>query len=341
MPVSKSHKAKPPAASEQALDVFFYEAFQEEEEALRCALERTGIRAGFSKGAIQELDAGQPKAPLISIRTQSLIPEDWAGRISGILTRSTGYDHVLGYRRRTGNDVPCGYLPLYCNRAVAEHAMLLWMALMRKLPRQIEHFQSFNRDGLTGVESCGKVLLVVGVGHIGSEVARIGQGLGMRVRGVDVVKRYPDVDYVTLGEGLADADVIVCAMSLTTTNRGFFSHGRLKGLRPGTIFVNVARGELSPSIDLLRLLDDGVLGGVGLDVFDHEIDLASTLRSAKPVCDPETKAALELARRDNVILTPHNAFNTAEAVERKALHSIRQIERFIAQGDFLWSVPLE
>lgn len=340
MPVSKLSKARS-AALEQALDVFFYEAFQEEQAALRRALEGTAIRAGFSKAAIQELEFCPAPAPLISIRTQSLIPEDWAGRISGILTRSTGYDHVLDYRLRTGRDMPCGYLPLYCNRAVAEASMLLWMALMRKLPRQIEHFQAFNRDGLTGGECAGKTLLVVGVGHIGSEVARIGKGLGMRVLGVDIVQKHPDIDYVTLEVGLAAADVIVCAMNLTPSNHGFFRYECMKAAKTGAIFVNIARGELSPSTDLKRLLDEGILSGVGLDVFDHEIDLATALRGAKTVSHPETKALLELSRRDNVILTPHNAFNTAEAVERKALHSIRQIERFVARGSFLWPVPSE
>jgi len=323
------------------MDVFFYEAFQEEEAALRLMLKDSRIKAGFSPATIQESGELSVPAPLISIRTQSLIPVDWAGRISGILTRSTGYDHVLDYRRRAGADVPCGYLPLYCNRAVAEAAMLLWMALMRKLPLQIKHFQTFNRDGLTGSECAGKTLLVAGVGHIGSEVARIGKGLGMQVLGVDIVMKHPDVEYVTLEAGLAAADVIVCAMNLTAANHGFFGYECLKVAQKGAVFVNIARGELSPAADLLRLLDEGRLGGIGLDVFDHETCLADALRSGRPARRPEAGAALELARRDNAILTPHNAFNTAEAVVRKALHSIRQIEHFMKQGGFLWPVPPE
>ena len=64
--------------------------------------------------------------------------------------------------------------------------MLMWMALLRKLPQQIQNFATFYRDGITGSECQGKTLLVVGVGNIGSEVARIGQGLGMNVLGVDI-----------------------------------------------------------------------------------------------------------------------------------------------------------
>ena len=65
--------------------------------------------------------------------------------------------------------------------------MLLWMALLRKLPAQMQHFTSFNRDDLTGSECAGKKLLVVGVGNIGSEIVKLGLGLGMAVRGVDLI----------------------------------------------------------------------------------------------------------------------------------------------------------
>jgi phosphoglycerate dehydrogenase-like enzyme len=68
--------------------------------------------------------------------------------------------------------------------------MLLMMALLRKLPRQIEQFSHFERNGLTGAECLNKNLLVVGVGRIGSEIVRIGQGLGMNVTGVDIVRRF-------------------------------------------------------------------------------------------------------------------------------------------------------
>lgn len=321
------------------MDVFFYEAFEEEQAALLRYLQDTPIKPGFSAQTIQELGESHPRAALISIRTQSVIPEAWAGLVSGILTRSTGYDHLLAYCHKTGTDVPCGYLPLYCNRGVAEAAMLLWMALLRKLPRQMEQFSTFQRDGLTGAECAGKTLLVVGVGHIGYEVVRIGRGLDMQVLGVDLVRKHADVRYVALEQGLGAADVIVCAMNLTASNHGFFNYDRLRYAKPGVIFVNIARGELAPPADLLRLLDGGHLAGVGLDVFDSESRLAVSLRSSKPDLEPGINATLELARRADVILTPHNAFNTAEAVERKAEHSLRQIEHFLMHGRFLWPIP--
>jgi D-lactate dehydrogenase len=322
------------------VDVFFYEAFEEETAALKRHL-GTRIKAGFDSGTIQETGSDSPRARVVSIRTQSVIPQAWAGSIDGILTRSSGYDHVEAYLKGCGMFIPCGYLPRYCRRAVAEQAAMLWLALLRKLPDQMASFSRFNRDGLTGSECEGGRLLVVGVGNIGLEVVRIGRSLGMEVLGVDIVQRHESVSYVSIDEGLRLADVVICAMNLTDDNRGYFDHDLLKTAKPGMIFVNIARGELSPSAGLARLLDEGVLGGVGLDVYNQESLLAGHLRDGCAAEDGEVRATLELARRPNVILTPHNAFNTREAVENKAVQSVQQVRCFLAEGRFKWPVPLQ
>ena len=319
-------------------DVFFFEAFDEEAEALKSLLP-AAIDAGFSSATIQESQCGEPPAALISIRTQSDIPPGWAESLQAILSRSTGYDHLAAYRVETGTRAALGYLPLYCARAVAEQAMLLWMALLRKLPLQTRLFENFHRDGLTGAECEGKNLLVVGVGNIGRDIVRIGGGLGMSVSCVDIVERHPGLNYVTLAAGLPSADVVVCAMNLTDRNRGYFSYDTLAQCKPGAVFINVARGEFVSSVDLLRLLDEEKLGGVGLDVYRDENILAGGLRSGLSTTSDESRAVMEMFRRSDVVLTPHNAFNTAESVWRKAEQSIEQIEAFRASGSFKWPVP--
>ena len=319
-------------------DVFFYEAFAEERSALERHLP-SGIRAAFCPLTIQETADEAPPAGIISIRTQSAIPRGWLRNLRGILTRSTGYDHLERLCARMETELPLGYLPLYCSRAVAEQAALMWMALLRRLPRQVLSFDTFSRDGLTGAECARRTLLVVGVGNIGSEVARIGEGLDMQVFGVDIAPGRSDIPYVAIEEGLRRAHVIVCAMNLTPENRGYFDYQRLKKAREGAIFVNIARGELSPADDLLRLLTEGHLGGVALDVYEHEDLLGACLRSQGECSDVVLAATLKLAGQDNVILTPHNAFNTAEAVEKKARQSIRQIESLLTRGEFLWPLP--
>ncbi len=324
--------------SSSPCDVFFFEAFQEEEAALRRALP-VGVRAAFSWKTIQEYQAPAPPARIISIRTQSAIPPSWARDLAGILTRSTGFDHLTAYRAATGVPVPCGYLPLYCNRAVAEQALLLWLALLRNLPQQLAQLHTFHRDGITGGECAGKTLTVVGVGNIGHEIVKIGDGLGMRVLGVDLVQRHADVHYVAPATGIAAADILVCAMNLTATNHNYFCYEVLRAARRGVLFINIARGEFSPATDLLRLLDEGQLGGVGLDVYNHEKELAVALRTKAASNDTEVCATLALAQRPHVLLTPHNAFNTHESVARKAAQSMQQLQQFLTTGAFLWPLP--
>ncbi|HVN71919.1 MAG TPA: NAD(P)-dependent oxidoreductase [Desulfomonilia bacterium] len=321
------------------MDVIFYEVFEEEEEALRRYLPE-GMDAGFMKETIQESGHGSPPSPLISMRTQSSIPQGWVPDIKAVLTRSTGFDHVVSYLTASGALIKAGYLPLYCSRAVAEQALLLWLGLMRKITSQIAHLPHFNRDGLTGMECAGRTLAVAGVGNIGSEICRIGEALGMEVMGVDIVERHPSIRYVSIEEAIIKADVICCAMNLTGRNKGYFTYDLLKRAKPGAIFVNVARGELAPADDLLKLLDERHLGGVGLDVYENEADLAAALRSGAAMNDPAMRAVLDLMNRENAILTPHNAFNTRESVERKASMSIFQIENFLKYGEFIWKVPL-
>lgn len=319
-------------------DVIFYEAFQEEQAAIQA--HAAGLfDALYTDKTIQEAGDMVPLAPIISIRTQSIIPLEWHDAVA-VLSRSAGYDHLTAYRHVTGNPgVPCGYLPLYCARAVAEQALLLWTALLRRLPQQIAQFDTFHRDGITGRECLGKTLLVVGVGHIGYEIAKIGKMLDMQVLGVDLVERYADIDYIHIDEGLPQADIVVCAMNLTADNRAYFNYERMISAKNTAIFVNIARGEMSPPHDLLRLLTENKLSGVGTDVYDRENEFAVMLRENRRCDDPDFEAIKALAMRSDTVLTPHNAFNTEEAVERKAGQSVEQIQHFLREQRFKWMIP--
>jgi len=319
-------------------DVYFYEAFDEERKAIRRYLP-DDIKAGFSDKTIQENGDDIPRANIISTRTQSVVPEAWLIRVNGFLSRSTGFDYFQSLKNKAGQSVHFGYLPLYCARAVAEQALLLWMALWRKLPQQTEQFKTFHRDGLTGQESRGKSLLVVGVGNIGYEVVQIGRGLDMIVKGVDIVRKHNNVDYVDFDEALPDADIIVSAMNLTPENTGYFHYERMKKTKPGALFINVARGEQSPPSGLKRLLDKNILSGIALDVYPFENELGTALRANAEVKNDELRIIKTLSGYPNVIFTPHNAFNTAESVERKAEQSVEQVRHFIEKGSFLWNVP--
>jgi len=147
------------------------------------------------------------------------------------------------------------------------------------------------------------------------------------------------VSYLRLKDGLAQADIIVCAMNLTADNVGYFHYELFKQAKPGVIFINIARGELSPIADLHRLLEEQRLGGVGLDVYEQETELAIALRQREIPQTPSAQLTMELSKYPNVILTPHNAFNTQEALARKSQHTVLQVHQFLAHGKFLWAVP--
>ena len=324
-------------------DAFFYEAFAEEAERLLHFAAEAGLRVGHASQTIQETGHQTPPAPVISLRTQSTLPAAWAPQLRGILSRSTGYDHLLAYQVAAGKACPpLGYLPLYCGRAVAEQAMLLWTALLRRLPRQLVQFGTFQRDNLSGRENPGKAMALFGVGNIGYEIWRIATALGLVVRGVDPVRRHADVAYASPREALAEADIIVCAMNLTDRNRGYFTREVFAQAKRKPILVNIARGEFTPALALEAALKDGLLSGVALDVYNEESTLAPALRTGnRSGLTDDNQALLRLRGRPDVLCTPHNAFNTLEAVERKSEQSIRTLLHFRETGQFLWPVPEE
>ena len=319
-------------------DVVFYEVFEEERRALKKFLDKN-VRARFSARTIQESGDRAAPARLISVRTQSRIPLEWADDFDGIFTRSQGYDHLLAYRQAAGKNVVCGHIDEYCSRAVAEQAVLAMVALWRKLKKQIISFEKFSRDGLTGLEYRGRRALVVGVGNVGAQIVDIVTGLRMEARGVDPRRTLEDFHYVSLKQGLAWADVIFCACALTDSTRNMMGYATLRDVKKGTIFINVARGEISPARDLERLMARGILGGVALDVFDGEDRLADCLRGGRRAGDEKIRVVLRLKKLDNVLLTPHNAFNTREALEEKARLSAKAVECFLRRRTFPALVP--
>lgn len=321
------------------IDVMFYEVFEEEEREIKERLP-TDIRAAFTARTVQEEGGRDLPSKLISIRTQSRIPPKWGHAMKGLLTRSQGYDHVLAFRRESGADIDCGYLENYCARAVAEQAALMMMALLRRLKKQEKNFMAFARDGLTGRECKGRRALVVGVGRIGREIVDIVRGLRMTVKGVDLVPAINDLEYVPLSEGIAWADVVFCALALTEQTEGMLDVRAFKKARQGSVFVNIARGEIAPLEGLKRLLDEGKIAGIGLDVYSQEGLLADSLRARKPANAPEGRMIMDLAGDDRVLLTPHNAFNTKEALEQKVSLTIESVVSYLRKGTFPYPVPI-
>jgi len=314
------------------LNINFYEVFKEEREALKKALP-SDVDVQYFSETIQELK-GHQSAPLISIRTQSHVPSDWDGKVKAILSRSQGYDHLLKIKETFKSDIALGYLGSYCSRAVAEHVITVMFGLLKKLKSQINHFDDFNRDHLTGVQCLDKNALVVGVGDIGSEIANLLKGIQMNVKGVDIDKKVSNLDYVSLALGIAWADVIICALPLTEQTRGMLNFELLKEAKPSAILINISRGEITPMNDLKRLISENLLAGLALDVYENEKQLANGLRSKEQGLDEIVEIVGQLKDKENVIFTPHNAFNTDESTKNKAKLSADAFKQFLSHQSF-------
>jgi len=322
------------------MDVAFYEVFEEEKRALKQFLP-AGIKAAFYSQTTQEKTGSAPPAPFISIRTHSKIPVHWSPHLKAVLTRSQGFDHLVTFRKAAGFEGSLGHLSNYCARAVAEHVLMSLMALWRKLDAQQNQFRSFKRDGLTGRQLADKKACVIGIGNIGSEIVELLKSVRMKVKGVDILKRSKRLEYVTLKEGVKWADVLVIAAALTPKTKRLLTYNILKDVKPGCTLINIARGEIAPIQDLKKLLEKGVLGAIALDIYEGEAELAGALRKGKRSATPAVQAVLALKGRENVLLTPHNAFNTKEALEEKARRSVEGIQAFLKQGKFPHEVPID
>ncbi|HET6434121.1 MAG TPA: phosphoglycerate dehydrogenase [Xanthomonadaceae bacterium] len=207
--------------------------------------------------------------------------------------------------------------------AAAEHALSLLFALARHVPRADAGMKAgqWPKAGLTGFELEGKTLGVIGLGRIGSTVARKAQGIGMEVIAHDpflppTAAGKGSVPLLPLADLLARADIVTLHVPRTRETTNLLSEERLRAMKPGAYLVNAARGGLLDEAALLRLLDAGHLAGAALDTFATE-----------PL--PESSP---LRAHERLILTPHLGASTGEAQQAVSTILARQVIDFVETG---------
>lgn len=258
-----------------------------------------------------------------------------------LVTMSTGFEHIDVAACKKRNIVACN-VPSYGEHTVAEHAIALLLALTKKIIPSVERTRKgdFSLDGLRGSDLHGKTMGIVGTGKIGKNAAKLARAFGMRVIAYD---RFPDnefagkegVSYVLFNDLLSDSDFISIHAPETKETYHMINVDNVRRIKPGCFLVNTARGSLIETEALLIGLKEGIFAGVGLDVLEEEYAIREEMELLHEHYHKnfDMKTLLEehvLLQMPNVIITPHNAFNTDEALMRILDTTVDNINAFLA-----------
>lgn len=256
-----------------------------------------------------------------------------ASRLKLIQVLSAGYDRV----NIAGARAAC--IPICTNGganavAVAEHAIMLMLAVYRKLVAFHPNVAAGRwHQGLPRVEDIyeieGKTVGLVGLGNIGQQVARRLKAFDAQVIYYDTIRRSPeeearlDVRYVPLETLLETADIVSLHVPLNDTTRGMINTQALARMKPKAILINTCRGEVVNEDDLVEALRAGRILGAGLDT------------QAKEPPDPHNP----LLDLPNVTLTPHSAGPTVDSFRKRFHNGYANIQRVASGQPPLWVIP--
>lgn len=221
-----------------------------------------------------------------------------------------GYDTV-DVKKATQLGIPVVITPGANNRSVAEHAVAMMFALSKNLVEAQNEMCAGNweiRGAKKAFELEGKTVGVIGMGAIGRETSNICQGCGMKVAGYDPFMSQEKIEalgaeyYADYQQLLKTADIITIHVPLTDETRNMIAKEQLASMKKTALIINCSRGGIINEADLVQALKDGVIAGAGTDVY----------------CNEPPKADDPLLNCPNLIVSPHSAAQTREAVIKMA-----------------------
>lgn len=249
-----------------------------------------------------------------------------------VTTRTIGYDHIdVAAAKELGLRVSN---ITYSPDTVAEYTVMLMLMAKRKMKRIMERavIQDFTLKGIIGSEINKSVVGIIGTGRIGETVIRELSGFGCKILAYDLyekesVKTY--AEYVELDRLLAESDIISLHMPSNESNYHMINKSAIEKMKQGVLIVNTARGALIDSNDLIEGIEQGKIGGAALDVVDKELGLYYNDLRATVLNNRELAI---LKSFPNVLVTPHMAFYTEEAIRDMVEHSVESYRKF-AMGE--------
>lgn len=267
----------------------------------------------------------------VNDQVDALVLRDMAERgVRLVALRSAGYNHVdLRVAAELGLEVV--RVPAYSPHAVAEHTLALILALNRKTHRAFNRVRegNFSLEGLLGFDLHGRTVGIVGTGQIGSVFARLMRGFGCQLLAHDP---YPNeecrrmgVEYVELGELFSRSHIISLHCPLTPETRHLIDWAAVEKMQEGVTLINTSRGAIIDTRAVIRGLKAGVIGYLGLDVYEEEENLFFEDLSSEVIQDDVFARLLTFP---NVLITGHQGFFTREALGNIAQTTVDNITAF-------------
>ena len=295
----------------------------------------TGATAALAQGANAVCLFANDRADAAAIESLS------AMGVRLIALRSAGFNNVDLEAAKAQGITVCR-VPAYSPHAVAEHTFALILALVRKIHRAYNRVRegNFSLDGLLGFDLRGKTIGIVGVGNIGSVVARIARGFGCEVLASDPFPRreceLAGVRYCTLDELLDASDIVTLHCPLDAGSRHLIDASALERMKRGAILINTSRGAVLDTHAVIAALKRRRLAGLAIDVDEEEDALFFEDRSDETIADDQFARLLTFP---NVLITGHQGFFTVEALTGIAETTIANLDAFERTGVPLHPVP--
>lgn len=295
-----------------------------------------------SLDSLSKEDKDYNDAEVVSCFTTSRVGEDVLKKFPNLkllALRSVGFNHIdIEYCEDHG--IAVANTPNYGNMTVAEFAFALMLNVTRKVSLAANDLKNgiVEAKHTIGAELFGKTIGIVGLGAIGAEMARLSYGFGLKVLGYDLKKRdilsekYA-VSYVDFDTLIEKSDFISIHTPLSKENYHMFNADVFERIKQGAVIVNTGRGEIIDTQALYNALVEGKISGAGLDVLESE----ETLTDSDYLVDvgrmnvnslQKTVLNNSLMKLNNVIITPHIAYDTKEAIERILIFTMSNIFAF-------------
>ena len=283
-------------------------------------------------------------AEIITVFINSQVTADVIDRLPNlklIVTRSTGFDHIDTSHAKSKGIAVCN-VPAYGSRTVAEFAFALMLGLSRKVVEasmQVEQQNNWDVNSFEGFNLQGKTLGIVGTGRIGLNAAQIAKGFDMTILAFDAfpnqdkATQYGFTYAATLDEVLSQSDVVTLHVPALPETKHMINKANISKFKKGALLINTARGDVVDPEALLQGLNDGTLGGAGLDVLAGEQDLKeeAELMASNKLNLEQMRTLLEdhmLLNHPKVLVTPHIAFNTTESRQEIIDTTLKNIASF-------------